>query len=173
MTSQNAGLIRASLTELFPRREEFAERFYERFFEQAPQVRRMFVHDSEKQKLMLYAAIAMTMRGLESERVLHSELMAFGSRHARLGVREEHFPIFGSAFLETLIHFLPQWDHPDLARAWWGAFTDMSTPIIAGLKAEIAVMTAERKLFTGEGVESPVIVLGRRLEDHYAHNRLH
>jgi hemoglobin-like flavoprotein len=173
MNSSNAARIRACLTELYPRRREFAARFYERFFEQAPQVRRLFVHDTDKQQLMLYAAIAMSMRALESARMLDEELVEFGSRHARVGVKEEHFPIFGSVFLETLIEFLPHHDHPDLARSWWGAFTDISTAIIAGLRAEAAVMSAERKLFAAEAEDSPVVILGRRMENRFRGNRLH
>ena len=62
---------------------------------------------------------------------------------------------------------------PDLARAWWGAFTDISTAVIAGLRAETVVMEAERKLFAGEADDSPVVILGRRMEDRYKERRLH
>ncbi|MEC7763203.1 MAG: globin domain-containing protein [Pseudomonadota bacterium] len=164
MTFENAAVIRESLSQLYGVRTEFSRRFYDRFFEQVPEARRLFVHNQEKQALMLYAAIAMTTRGIESGRDLDNELIEFGKRHARLGVKQEMFPIFGSTFLETLIEYLPDSNHPRIARAWWGAFTDMSTPIIAGMIAEQEAMKLDKRLFRKEAEESPAIVLGRRME---------
>lgn len=173
MTLTNAGLIRACLSNIYSQRVEFAHKFYERFFQQAPQAKRLFIHDAGKQELMLYAAISMTMRGLETGRNLDNELIEFGRRHARLGVKQEYFPVFGSVFLETLIEFLPEWDHPQVAKAWWGSFTDMSTPIIAGMLAEQKMMDADKRLFRKEADESPVIRLGRRMEHTMEQRLLH
>ncbi|WP_171042868.1 globin domain-containing protein [Maritimibacter alexandrii] len=164
MPFENAGLIRACLSDLYSVRIEFSRRFYDRFFEQVPEARRLFVHNQDKQALMLYAAVAMTMRGMESGRDLDGELIEFGKRHARLGVKQDMFPIFGSTFLETLIEYLPHHDHPKIAKAWWGGFTDMSTPIIAGMIAEQEEMMADKRLFRKEAEESAVIRLGRRME---------
>lgn len=172
MPIESAGLIRACLSDLYSVRIEFSRRFYDRFFEQVPEARRLFVHNQDKQALMLYAAVAMTMRGIESGRDLDKELIEFGKRHARLGVKQEMFPIFGSTFLETLIEFLPDHDHPMIARAWWGGFTDMSTPIIAGMIAEQEAMQVDKRLFRKEAEESSVIRLGRRMEATMEH-RLH
>lgn len=147
------GLVRNCLGELYSDRVAFSARFYDKLFAQLPQVQRLFVHDRKKQELMLYSTISMTMRGMEKGRELDAELMEFGRRHARIGVREEFFPVFGAVFLETLIEFLPDWDHPQVASAWWGGYSDVCEIMVAGMRAERAEMDKGRRVFgSGAGV---------------------
>ena len=53
MTPEQVDLIRKSFDALWPVRRRLAEIFYSRFFELAPDARRLFPHDMERQQLKL------------------------------------------------------------------------------------------------------------------------
>ena len=146
----NAGLISACLDQLYPVKSDFSNRFYRNFFRKVPWAEALFIHDPKKQEVMLFAVMSMVARGFDSGRDMKDELNQFGRGHARLGVREEMFPVFGAVFLETLIEFLPDWDHPQLARAWWGTFTELSEQVIAGMREERELRLVHSRLFTRE-----------------------
>src|SRR5437870_1870945 len=57
MTPAQIDLIRSSFDALWPLRRKLAERFYGRFFELAPDTRRLFSDDMERQQLKLMDTI--------------------------------------------------------------------------------------------------------------------
>ena len=58
MTPEQIDLIRKSFDALWPFRRKLAEQFYGRFFELAPDTRRLFPENMEKQHLKLMDTIA-------------------------------------------------------------------------------------------------------------------
>lgn len=143
----NAAVVSTCMEALFPIRHQFADRFYARLFHQMPQVRELFVHDPRRQNTMLFSVISMVLKGMDAGRNMTVEMAEFGRLHAKAGVREEQFPVFGAVFLETLIEFLPDMDHPRIAKAWWGVYTDVYEAIIEGMKAERALQATDRRVF--------------------------
>src|SRR6516165_1861048 len=58
MTPEQIDLVRKSFDALWPFRRKLAEQFYGRFFELAPDTRRLFPSDMEKQQLKLMDTLA-------------------------------------------------------------------------------------------------------------------
>ena len=99
MDHDDAVLVRECIGQVYAAREAFAARFYERFFRELPAARRLFVHDTKRQEMMLYSVLAMATRGLEKGRNLDEEMNEFGRRHAHIGAKEAYFPVFGPPIL--------------------------------------------------------------------------
>src|SRR5215472_6330690 len=57
MTPEQIDLVRKSFDALWPFRRKLAEQFYGRFFELAPETRRLFPNDMEKQQLKLMSLV--------------------------------------------------------------------------------------------------------------------
>jgi hypothetical protein len=53
MTPEQIDLVRKSFDALWPFRRKLAEQFYGRFFELAPDTRRLFPNDMERQRVRL------------------------------------------------------------------------------------------------------------------------
>ena len=152
MVAIKAEVISTCIEDLCGVRCVFTDRFYKRLFEELPEARPMFVHDPKRQEMMLFAVVSMMLKRLEAGRDLHEEMFEFGRIHRRVGVREEMFPVFGSVFLEVLIEFLPEYDNPDLAEAWWGVYTPIYEAIIDGMRADALDKARARRLFPGHAV---------------------
>lgn len=144
MPLSNASLLSQCFELLYPVRHEFTTRFYARLFAKLPETREMFSIDPRRREMMLFAVISMILKGVESGRDLEPEMHQFGRLHARADVQDEHFPIFGSVFLETLQDALPDWDQGQLANAWWDVYTTLYEAMAEGMAAERANMMIER-----------------------------
>jgi len=155
MQANNAETVSICIDHLCAVRCLFTERFYQRLLEELPETEAMFIHDPKRQEMMLFAAMSMMLKGLETGRDLRAEMFEFGRIHRRVGVREEMFPVFGAVFLEMLIEFLPEDDHPGLATAWWGVYTEIYETIVQGMRADAADKAAARRLFSGPDFSGP------------------
>lgn len=150
----NAAMISSCIEDLYQVRYQFADRLYDTLFKQLPQVRALFRHDRQRQHMMLFSIISMLVKGMEADRDMSGELIEFGRIHHKYGVREEQFPVFGAVFLQVMIDFLPERDHPDLAQAWWGFYTRIYEPVVEGLRAEQALQATSRRLFGPRTIEA-------------------
>lgn len=147
MSMGNAEIIAVCMDQLFAVRQAFSKRFYRRLFDAMPEVQGLYVNDPKRQEMMLFAVVSMVVKGFQSGRDLRREMFEFGRIHRRSGVTEAMFPVFGTAFLETLIEFLPEFDHPGLARAWWAVYTEMYEAIVEGMRADATALPAAHRLF--------------------------
>ena len=64
---------------------------------------------------------------------LVSALTALGAKHARYGVKDEHFPIVGEALLDTLGQALGDDFSPEVKEAWVGVWGVIADKMSAGL----------------------------------------
>lgn len=127
----NASLLRASFDLIAPRKDEFAEMFYQRLFAKYPSTRAFFAKtDMSRQARSLAGALALVVAGVEKEENLTPALQSLGKRHATYGVLSEHYPIVGEILLESFQDFLgPQWT-PAYQEAWSEAYGVISKTMI-------------------------------------------
>jgi len=118
MTPEQIDLVRKSFDALWPFRQKLAAQFYGRFFELAPDARRLFTSDLDKQQLKLMDAIAAIVGALDQREMFQSIISHTGRKHAEFGVREEDFVAFGDALLWGLQQQLGQAFTPELRQAW-------------------------------------------------------
>jgi hemoglobin-like flavoprotein len=108
MTPQQIELIRKSFDAIWPVRRKLAESFYSRFFELAPDAKRLFPDDLERLHLKLMDMIA----------AIQSIISYTGQQHAQFGVQPSHFIAFGDALLWSLERQFGPAFTPELKEAW-------------------------------------------------------
>ncbi len=99
MTPEQIDLVRKSFDALWPFRRKLAEQFYGRFFELAPDTRRLFPNDIEKQQLKLMDTLAAIVGTLDQREIFQSIISHTGRKHAEFGVQASHFVAFGDALI--------------------------------------------------------------------------
>ena len=99
MTPKQIELVRKSFDALWPFRRKLAEQFYGRFFELAPDTRRLFPNDMERQQLKLMDTIAAIVGTLDERELFQSIISHTGRKHADFGVQTSHFTAFGEALI--------------------------------------------------------------------------
>jgi len=118
MTPEQIDLVRKSFDALWPYRRRLAEQFYGRFFELAPDTRRLFPDDMEKQQLKLMDTIAAIVGTLDQREIFQSIISHTGRKHAEFGVQRSHFIAFGDALIWGLQRqFGPEFT-PEMQQAW-------------------------------------------------------
>jgi hemoglobin-like flavoprotein len=72
LTPEQIELVRKSFDALWPFRRKLAEQFYGRFFELAPDTRRLFPKDMERQQLKLMDTVAAIVGTLDEGELFQS-----------------------------------------------------------------------------------------------------
>src|SRR5262245_58971513 len=91
MTPEQIDLVRKSFDALWPFRRKLAEQFYGRFFELAPNTRRLFPSDMERQQLKLMDTIAAIVGTLDQPKLFQSIISHTGRKHADFRVQDIAF----------------------------------------------------------------------------------
>src|SRR6266702_6384690 len=118
MTPEQIDLVRNSFDALWPFRRKLAEQFYSRFFELAPDTRRLFLDDLEKQQLKLMDTLAAIVGTLDQREIFQSIISHTGRKHAEFGVQTSHFVAFGDALIRGLQQQFGPAFTPEMQQAW-------------------------------------------------------
>jgi hemoglobin-like flavoprotein len=131
MTPDQIKLVQQSFAKVAPISEQAAVLFYDRLFEIAPAVRKMFPNDMAEQRRKLMATLAIVVNGLSNLEMILPAASSLATRHVAYGARPEHYPVVGEALLWTLEKGLGADWTPDVAAAWTAAYTTLSGFMIA------------------------------------------
>jgi hemoglobin-like flavoprotein len=118
MTPEQIDLVRKSFDALWPFRRKLAEQFYGRFFELAPDRRRLFPNDIEKQQLKLMDTLAAIVGTLDQREIFQSIISHTGRKHAEFGVQASHFVAFGDALIWGLQQQFGPGFTAEMQQAW-------------------------------------------------------
>ena len=130
MTPDQVELVQASFAKVVPIADKAAVLFYDRLFEMAPQVKRLFPADMAEQRRKLMSTLAIVVSGLSDPPSILPAASALATRHVAYGARAEHYPLVGQALLWTLEQGLGEDWTADVAEAWTAAFTMLSSFMI-------------------------------------------
>jgi hemoglobin-like flavoprotein len=130
MTPEHAEIIRRSFDSIWPVRRKFADLFYRRFFELAPDAQRLFPSDMERQYLKLMDMIAAIVGALDRRELFQSIISHSGRQHARFGVRPSHFVAFGDALIWSLEQQFGAAFTAELRAAWIALYDAVRTEMI-------------------------------------------
>jgi hemoglobin-like flavoprotein len=142
-TETDLALVRSTFDLVVPIAGVAADMFYERLFYMAPSLRQMFPTDMRDQKRKLMVMLASAVQGLDNLDALAPQLMALGARHARYGVKDEHYKVVGEALIWTLERGLANAFTPEVERAWVRVFLLMAATMQAGADEAAAMQAAE------------------------------
>lgn len=139
MTNEQVEIVKRTLARLIPPRPEgasemilqryekakfeankaFADVFYERLFEIAPETRAFFKNDFEKQKQNLMNMPALLIRSMNRLHDTLNTMQELGVTHMKLGIGIVHYQPFVQALLWTLRRqFGDEIFNEDVAKAW-------------------------------------------------------
>lgn len=139
MTPQQIALVQTSFAKVVPIAGAAAGLFYDRLFEIAPEVRRMFPDDLSVQKKKLMVMLGTAVNGLTHLDSLMPVVCMLGERHAGYSVNVEHFTLVGSALLWTLEQGLGDDFTPDVADAWTTAYGMLSQAMIDAMMRKVSM----------------------------------
>jgi hemoglobin-like flavoprotein len=122
MTPEQIDLVRNSFDALWPFRRKLAEQFYGRFFELAPDTRRLFPKDMERQQLKL--------------ELFQSIISHTGRKHADLGVQSSHFTAFGEALIWGLQQQFGRAFTPEMEQAWIALYDTIQAKMMHAAKIQ-------------------------------------
>jgi hemoglobin-like flavoprotein len=141
LTANDIMLVRASFARVLPIKNAAADLFYDRLFEVAPELRRMFPADLHQQKQKLMAMLATAVGGLTDLEALVPKVKALGARHVGYGARAADYNVVGEALLWTLERGLGEDFTPEVRAAWTKVYGVLAATMQAGA-AEAADMQA-------------------------------
>lgn len=107
------------------------ERFYQRLFELAPEVRHMFRSDPRHQSMKFMQTLKVIVSALYEPSKHVSVLQGLGERHGGYGVEAGHYRLMADAFLSVFADELGADFTPEAAAAWERAF-ELMTIIMTG-----------------------------------------
>jgi hemoglobin-like flavoprotein len=134
MTPEQIDLVRKSFDALWPFRRKLAEEFYGRFFELAPDTRRFFPNDMERQQLKLMDTIAAIVATLDQREICQSIISHTGRKHADFGVQTSHFIAFGEALIGGLQRQFGPAFTPEMQQAWLVLYDAIQAEMIRAAK---------------------------------------
>jgi len=94
--------LQASLPLMFEDQDQFANDFYTRVFEIAPQVRSLFRNNMIDQGRLLTHMLGGIVYSLSRPEYLKTGLKRLGENHMHYGVKDEHYPIIKEALIYTI-----------------------------------------------------------------------
>ena len=118
MTPEQIDLVQRSFDAIWPVRRKLADAFYSKFFELAPDARRLFPDDMERQQLKLMDMIAAIVGALDQRELFQSLITHTGRQHAQFGVRPAYYSAFGEALIWGLEEQFGDAFTPALKEAW-------------------------------------------------------
>lgn len=136
MTPEQKQLVKESWAKVLPIQEQAAELFYNRLFEQYPEVKPYFKGDMKEQGRKLMAMLNTAVSGLDNLENLIEPLKASGKAHKGYGVKAEDYDKVGAAFLWTLEQGLGDQFTPEVKDAWAATYTAVAEVMIDGAEYE-------------------------------------
>lgn len=130
MTPAQIDLVRQTFTAVTDAPEAFTADFYAELFRLDPTLRPLFPVDMDEQGRKLAAMLGAVVKGL-GDPALTAQYRVLGQRHARYGVREEHYDLVGTALLKTLhVALGPRYDDA-VEAAWATLYGEIAETMIA------------------------------------------
>ena len=136
MSPDHLELVASSARRLNDDPDRFGSTFYNRLFELAPETRALFPVDLDEQSGKLVDEIVFLAGAAGDLDRFLADARDLGARHARYGVRPEHFVPVGDALLTALETARDDWDD-EMARAWGSLYRLVSEAMLDGSTADL------------------------------------
>jgi len=138
LTAAEIKLVRSSFEQVVPIAEAAAGMFYERLFEQNPELRSMFTGDMAEQGRKLMQMLTTAVKALDKVKTLAPALEALAVRHQGYGVRPQHYDAVGAALLWTLGQGLGEAFTPEVEAAWTKTYGLIADVMLGATQAKAA-----------------------------------
>ena len=127
--------LQSSLHLLLKDEDKFSALFYEKVFEKAPFVRKLFTKSMYDQGRLLTHMLGGIVYSLARPEYLTLGLKRLGQNHQRYGVEDAYYPVVKEAMLETIPEILGEFYRPEINEAWSQALDFVVETMISGKAA--------------------------------------
>ena len=118
MTQQQIELVQKSWKQVLPISDTAAGLFYKELFRLDPALKPLFRGDMKEQGRKLIAMISVAVQGLSRLETIVPAVQDLGRRHARYGVKPQHYDTVAAALIWTLGKGLGDAFTPEVKAAW-------------------------------------------------------
>lgn len=146
MTPEKIKLVQDSFQKVVPIAGAAADIFYDRLFETAPQVRKMFPTDMSDQKGKLMQMLGTAVNGLSDLNAIVPAVQDLGRRHVGYGVEDSHYDAVGASLIFTLGKGLGDDFTPEVKEAWVETYGLLAT-VMKEAAAEVPKPAPKKKGF--------------------------
>ncbi|QDU09110.1 methyl-accepting chemotaxis protein [Gimesia aquarii] len=148
----NVTALRESFELVAPRADQLAERFYEKLFEDYPDLLRYFTHtDFSEQRGKLIQALVLVLKSLETPEALTKVLKNLGKQHGEMGVQDDDYPPVTNTLLSVLAEFAEEAWNEELEECWRQALEAVATIMIEGAKDSSRAKQLQSAVVSGSG----------------------
>jgi hemoglobin-like flavoprotein len=126
LTEDELDLVRGSFRDLAATTQESAAAFYDRLFVIAPELKRLFPADMERQGAKLMSMLGIVVAQLHDHAALRPLVGDLARRHVGYGARPGDYRMIGEALLWTLERRLGPAFTPAHRAAWERAYAALS-----------------------------------------------
>jgi hemoglobin-like flavoprotein len=140
MTPTQIELVQDSFKHVDRQPHESGRIFFDELFQLAPHLRDLFPEDTTRLKAKFVQMLAVIVKSLDQISKVSEDVVDLGRRHMAYDVEEEHYTIFGEAFIAMLNRVLGNDLTPEISDAWSAAY-DMLARVMQ--EAAVAPQTAE------------------------------
>lgn len=130
LSNPEIALLRESFHRLRLAEQAASDRFYERLFEIAPELRPMFRTDMAEQGMRFMSTLGVILDHLDRPEALERYLDDLARGHAAYGVRPEHFQPMGQALIDTMRETLGDAFPRGADTAWKTAYDELAQEMI-------------------------------------------
>jgi hemoglobin-like flavoprotein len=132
MTPEQVAIVAESVEAIRPQMRHFAEAFYGRLFQVAPETRSMFRGDMDAQTVKFARELDEIVTVIPSFGDFVDRTASLGARHAGYGVRAAHYDAMRDVLIDTLDEALGDGFSDELRDAWIAAFALVSESMLVG-----------------------------------------
>lgn len=122
--------MRASFQVIAGAADTFTDRFYDRLFAAAPQVRSLFPTDMRAQKKKLIGTLSWVIDNLEHGDALKTALRDLGRRHDGYGAQPQDYPVVADAMLAAMAEVCGSNWSQEIEADWRTALERMSDTML-------------------------------------------
>jgi hemoglobin-like flavoprotein len=130
MTPKDIDLVQSSFAKVAPIDDETGVRFYERLFEIAPDLKRLFHGDMEEQGRMFMSMLTVAVNGLADFDSIKPALRELAIRHAGYGVGPKDYAAVGAALIGIMDESLGDGFTAEVRNAWLAVYDALSGVMI-------------------------------------------
>jgi nitric oxide dioxygenase len=131
LSEDEIDLIRGSFRELALGTPATAGLFYDRLFELAPEMKRLFPADMEQQGTKMMSMLGAIVARIHDHAALVPLVTDLARRHVGYGALPVHYDLVGEALLWTLDQRLGEGFTPAIREAWVKAYTALAGVMVA------------------------------------------
>jgi hemoglobin-like flavoprotein len=118
MKTQEIDTIETTWDYVITNTEEAGKLFYDRLFEESPELKPLFKGDMKDQERKLISLITFAVSKLRNIDEIIDDVKALGTRHKQYGVKDEYYSNVASALLWTLEQGLGDKWNEEVKEAW-------------------------------------------------------